>query len=237
MHQVNVAQFQGPLDLLLQLIEEEKLDITQLSLASVTEQYLQALQHIGDQLAANDLADFLVVAARLLLIKSRTLLPYLQAPQDDEGRALEQQLKLYREYYLAAQHVHAILRRRQISFSRERLLQHVQPTGFFAPPNLTVTRLTQVFVEVIAALPPMLPTHRPLAGNVISIQQKILELRDVVWREQRVRFSQLLGLAGDRTEVIVSFLAILELTKQRHVRVQQDALFQEIVIERVRHAP
>ena len=99
MHKVKVDQFEGPLDLLLQLIEENKLEITKVSLAAVTEQYIQVLnQAAKEQVKASDLADFLVIAARLLLIKSRALLPFLEWGQDDEGEELTKQLKIYKEY-------------------------------------------------------------------------------------------------------------------------------------------
>lgn len=233
MHRVTTVNFEGPLDLLLQLIEEQKLDITQVSLAAVTEQYLTALQEIGGNLSAAALADFLAVAARLLLIKSRTLLPYLQPPGVDEGAELERQLKLYREYYLAAQQVNTRLRQKRFSFARERILAKDVPTGFTPPPNITAEKLSRVFAEVIAALPPVLAVAHSKIGSTISIQEKIQQLRDMIWKQAKLSFSQLLAQAQDRTEVIVSFLAILELTKQRHVMVQQDDLFQEIVIVRL----
>lgn len=233
MHQVKVQQFEGPLDLLLQLIEEQKLDITQVSLATVTEQYLLALQRIGDQLSAGDLADFLAVAARLLLIKSRALLPYLQPPDADDGKDLEHQLKLYREFFLAAQQVNRLIHKKHFSFSRERLLLSKEPTAFEPPPNLTTERLHKIFAEVVAALPPMLPIERKGIVKTISVHDKIKQLRELIWRETRLRFSQLLGGSENRMEIIVSFLAVLELMKQRSVTVQQEEMFQEIVIERI----
>ncbi|MDO8560308.1 MAG: segregation/condensation protein A [bacterium] len=234
MHSIKTTQFEGPLDLLLQLIEEHKLDITQLSLAAVTEQYLLTLQRIGDQMSANDLADFLAVAARLLLIKSRTLLPYLQPPDADEGQELERQLKLYREFALAALVVNARLRKKQFGFARERLLVPMEPTEFTPPPNLTAARLQQMFLGVVSALPPLLPLQKGVLANGITVHERILQLRELIWKETKLRFSELLKTSKNRMEVIVSFLAVLELTKQRTVSVRQDELFKDIVIERIK---
>lgn len=233
MHPVKTAQFEGPLDLLLQLIEEQKLDITQMSLAAVTEQYLKVLQEVGEQMSASDLADFLAVAARLLLIKSRALLPYLQPPDIDEGKDLENQLKLYREYYLASQQVHKLIRRKHFCFGRERLLLLREVTEFTPPPNLTLDKLAQAIANVVSSLPPPMPETRGVISKTISVHERILQLRDMIWRETKMRFSQLLGTSSNRMEVIVSFLAVLELTKQRSVMVRQDELFDEIVIEKI----
>ena len=233
MHSIKTTQFEGPLDLLLQLIEERKLDITQLSLATVTEQYLTTLQQVGDQMTAGNLADFLAIAARLLLIKSRTLLPYLQPPDADEGQELERQLKLYREFAQAALVVNARLRQKQFSFARERLLLTVVATEFTPPPNLTASRLHHVFLEVVAALPPMLPQSQGVLAQGMSVHERIRELRELIGKASKLRFSELFKGSQSRMEVIVSFLAILELTKQKSVSVHQDELFQDIVIERM----
>lgn len=233
MHAVKVQQFEGPLDLLLQLIEEQKLDITQVSLATVTEQYLMRLQQVGDRMSAGALADFLAVAARLLLIKSRTLLPYLQPPDADEGAALERQLKLYREFAVAALAINARLRMRQCSFARERLLVATEPMPFAPPPNLTADRLHHGFLAVVALLPPVLPQVQGAVAKGKSVHERIRELRELIWKASKLRFSELFKGSKNRMDVIVSFLAILELTKQQSVSVRQDVLFQDIVIERI----
>jgi segregation and condensation protein A len=82
MYKIKIEQFEGPLDLLLQLIEEQKLDITQMALSTVTEQYIAILDQ-NVSIPPEELADFLVVAAKLLLIKSKALLPYLSAEEED----------------------------------------------------------------------------------------------------------------------------------------------------------
>src|SRR3989338_2288737 len=98
MHAIKLEQFEGPLELLLQLIQDQKLDITQVSLANVADQYLEYI-HAQPKWDPDELADFLVVAAKLLLIKSKVLLPNLDLG-DDEGDALalEQQLKMLNQY-------------------------------------------------------------------------------------------------------------------------------------------
>ena len=101
---IKIQKFEGPLDLLLQLIEQEELDITEISLAHITEQYLEYLATI-EELYPDELADFLVVATKLLLIKSHMLLPELTLEDEDE-ESLTRQLQLYKKYVEAARRLH-----------------------------------------------------------------------------------------------------------------------------------
>jgi len=109
MHKIKIEDFEGPLDLLLQLIEKQKMDINQISLAKVTEQYIHFIES-SDGISPGELADFLVIAAKLLLIKSRSLLPYLESEDEDSGFELEKQLKMYKLFAEAAERVRSILR-------------------------------------------------------------------------------------------------------------------------------
>ena len=104
---VSSDQFAGPLDLILSLIEQEELDISQISLGTITEQYSAALQAM-EELPDEELADFLVVAAKLVLIKSRLLIPQQDIPADDPGFELERQLRMYKAYADAAKHIETL---------------------------------------------------------------------------------------------------------------------------------
>ena len=108
MHPIKLEQFEGPLELLLELIQDQKLDITQVSLAAVADQYLEYI-HAQPKWDPDELADFLVVAAKLLLIKSKVLLPNLDLGEEGEDAlALERQLKLLKQYLEASQKVDAL---------------------------------------------------------------------------------------------------------------------------------
>ncbi len=232
MYPVKVEQFEGPLDLLLQLIEQEQLSITSVSLAAVTEQYLKRLEQLGDRLTPADLADFLVVAAKLLLIKSQALLPYLTWDQEDDEDSLESQLKIYREYAVAAKAIHAQILKRQFGFSRERLLV-AEEVGFAPPMSLTAVRLSEVFAGIIGNLPVLPTLPQGLVRRTVSLQEKIAHLRTLLAGAAKLKFSTVLRPAKDRTEVIVSFLALLELIKMQNASVSQGGLFGDIVVERV----
>lgn len=232
MHNIKVQQFEGPLDLLLQLIEDKKLEITEVSLAAVTEQYLQALQSAQHQIGAHELADFLVVAARLLLIKSRALLPFLEWEIEEE-EDLSAQLKIYKEYLEATKVIQSLIAKKRLAFSREKLLT-LEPIGFQPPPLLPASRLGVIFAEIINGLQLTLNLPTEVVRKAISIQEKIQQIRERIYRNVSSKFSDILKEAKDKTEVIVSFLALLELIKQRTISVKQDRIFEDILIEKVK---
>src|SRR3989338_8740737 len=120
MYQVSSEKFNGPLDLLLRLIEEQKMTITEISIAKVTDEYLQELEKIQDQ-DPEELSDFLVLAARLLYLKSKVLLPYLA--EEEEVDDLEKQLKLYKEFVEASKKIAAMIKEQRFAFSREKAIQ------------------------------------------------------------------------------------------------------------------
>ncbi len=231
MRKIKVEQFEGPLDLLLQLIEEQKLEITKVALAEVTEQYIEVLNNAADQVSAEELADFLVIASRLLLIKSRALMPYLDWGDEDEGEDLSRQLKIYKEYLEAMKTVQKIIAQKKFSYSREKILVN-QEIEFAPPPKLDANKLKGAYEEMIKRLLPILRLPTEIVRKTINIQEKISEIKQRIYSQVSSRFSEILGQAKDKTEVIVSFLALLELIKQRQVAVKQDKNFEDIIIEK-----
>lgn len=226
---VAVEKFQGPLDLLLELIEAERLDVTEISLATVAEQFIASLEQVHER-NPEELADFLVVAAKLLLIKSRVLLPYLTLDGEDDGRDLARQLKMYRLYYDAAKVLRRLLRRRHVLYPR----QELPPVPVFSPPErLAVTDLAQAFRVILTRLEPVVRLPREVLVKTVSLQQTIGRIRERLLAEARLNFSRLMGEAQTKVEVIVTFLALLELVKQRAIAVVQDDMFGDITVERV----
>ncbi|MBI3115671.1 MAG: segregation/condensation protein A [Candidatus Kerfeldbacteria bacterium] len=225
---IRVEKFEGPLDLLLELIEAEKLDITDVSLAQVAEQFIVSLQQVG-QKNPEELADFLVVAAKLILIKSRVLLPYLEAAEDDDSRDLERQLKMYKVYFDAAKALRKLLRKKRVLYPRQQL----PPLPVFTPPTrLEVSMLHETFQTVLNRLEPVIRLPREIIVRTLNLQEKIRAIRERVLAETSLNFSRLLDESRSKVDVIVTFLALLELVKQRTIAVVQDGMFQEIAIVR-----
>ena len=212
----------------LQLIEREELPISAVSLADVTDQYVEYLEHVS--VPAEDLADFLVVAAKLLYIKSRILLPKVPFDLEEEGISLEEQLRMYKEYLAAAKQLETRIKEGRFSFGRQKapLLQ-----GMFSPPaGVTPDRLAETFRVVIAALEPIVKLPQAAVARTVSIQERIAHLKDLLAHQSSVSFASFLRSAENTTDVVVSFLALLELIKMRSIRVSQDDVFGEMVIEK-----
>lgn len=225
---VKLEKFEGPLDLLLSLIEQEELSITDISLAKVTDGYLTILRS-AKKIQPEELADFLVIAAKLILIKSRILLPGLEA--EEEGPSLEAQLKLYKDFVEASRVIDGMLKKKRFMFGRAKPFIEQVPE-FSPPPKITASTLQAAFMNVIKALEPIFNLPRAAVERAISIQEKIGHLRTMILDRVAVRFGEILKGTKSRTEAIVSFLALLELVKQRVVEVKQDALFHDITLHK-----
>lgn len=227
---VRLSLFEGPLDLLLYLIERNDLDITQISLAQVTAQYLEYVTTL-QALTLDQLAEYLVIAAKLLYIKSSLLLPRPPEPEEQEediGEALVEQLKAYRLFRTLA---------RQLA-EREGLTAY----GRTAPPprpedpgtgleGIRLEDLLRLARQVLLAQPEMPSVDRFLAPYRLTIHEAIERILKAVRDGQRVALSHLLQEAETRYDLVALFLGLLELLKQRHVVAHQDRLFDEIYIE------
>ncbi len=230
MYEIKTEKFAGPLDLLLRMIEEEQMDITEISLAKIADQYVEHLERM-ENLNPAEMADFLVVAAKLLWIKSKSLLPSLDI-EGEEGSDLAKQILIYKEYRDASLLVHQMILKKHFTFVRER-----PPIGagdvFFNPPVwLTKEKLLQVIREIIEDLEPVVRLPRGVVKSAISIQEKIREIRDLIHKNLEIRFHHMVAKAKNKVEIIVNFLAVLELLKQRHIVVKQEEMFGEIHIKK-----
>ncbi len=230
-YNVKLEKFEGPLDLLLQLIEQADLEITELSISTVAEQFMNYLSQVEEK-NSEELADFLVVAAKLLLIKSKALLPSVDLESVDDGIDLAQQLKIYREYYEASQKMAAILATQQVMYFRDKI-----PLDFkvvFNPPkNITVQKLKEIFLAVLKEIEPIVRLPKRALLRAISIKDKIENIRTQILTSLSLRFKELVGDSKSKTEIIVTFLSILELVKQKTVTVTQGDAFEEIIIEKI----
>jgi len=227
--EIKLEQFSGPLQLLLDLIEGEKLSITEVSLARVTEGFLK---HVDAQdVPPEELADFLIVATKLLLIKSRAILPQLQLEEEEDGSRLADQLRMYKQFVDASRTIESMYLSGNVMFPRERTIL-VKARGFVPPVSVTPTVLSEAFRSLLKRLEPFFALRRASLERVVSVQERMTELRDAIVERSRMMFRDMVGGATSKVDVVVSFLALLELMKQRIVKAAQGDAFQDIVISK-----
>jgi segregation and condensation protein A len=222
------AQFEGPLDLLLQLVEKEELEISEVSLAIVADQFVQYVKEGQGKIAPEELADFLVIAAKLVYMKSKLLLPSLVDDALEEGPDLATQLRLYQQFVAASRTVNGMWESDQVSFPRERRTVRQLEPSFVPPRDLTTTAMRELMQAVITRLTPIIKLPQAAMQRVMTIQDKIASLAQKLRTHASFRFSSVLRQAKDKGERVVSFLALLELVKQRVVKVAQTDLFDDI---------
>jgi segregation and condensation protein A len=227
-HYVQLEQFEGPLDLLLRLTMREEVDITRVTLARVCEEYLANLQQV-DERAPEEVADFLVVAAKLLYLKSLVILPTNEADEViDDTTGLTQQLRRYRMFVEASHSVAAAYRSPRLSYAGQKRL--IARPAFVPPPSLLPVHLERTMLRMIAALEPIVRIPRAIVTRRLSIDDRIVEIRRLVRNRISTSFNDLIRGSGSREERIVSFLAVLELMKQRVIRVEQQGRFAPMAI-------
>ncbi len=219
--EIKLEKFQGPLDLLLQLIELEKLNITEVSLSQLTEQFLNFLDKLEND-RSEELADFLVIATKLVYLKSKTLLPYLY-PEEDEGPSLADQLKMYQQYILASKKVNILWSQNRIAYGR--VEPPVKNTEFVLPLNARGEDLLKSMQKLVSRLRPVNPLPKITIDRAISVKQKVESIWNALKQHKKMNFKDLLSVAESKTEIIVSFLALLELMRDQKAFINQDSAF------------
>lgn len=236
---VSLPVFDGPIGLLLHLIEREELDITDVSLVAITDQYLREIEAM-QEIEPEALADFLVVAARLLYIKSRGLLPQPEGEDEEEesnSEALIQQLLDYRRFRAAAGELRL---RASIGLRTSARLTPPQMDRRLDLSALTIEKLADAAQKALSNFPsdPALPSVR---AYPITIAEKIESIRERIRGRagengksgSSLTFSALLSQSRSRQEIIVTFLAVLELIKQKEIAAAQEKTFGEILLRSV----
>jgi segregation and condensation protein A len=229
---VTIPVYEGPLDLLLQLIEHAELDITAVALAQVTDQFLAYIHQM--QVPADEISAFLVVAAKLLQIKSEVLLPrppVREAGEEDLGEALARQLQIYKRFKELA------------NWLNEREERHLRTYLRVAPPvkiegrldlsDISLADLMEAAEDIFAEQAEKQALGTVISAPRITIREKIFLIAERLGQTPNATFKSLLGQKPSRLEVVVTFLALLELVKRYRVAARQTGLFTDIEIEKM----
>jgi segregation and condensation protein A len=230
---VRTTVYEGPLDLLLDLIERAELDITSVSLASVTEQYLAYINGL-EQINADEVSAFLVIAAKLLQIKSEALLPRppaRAAGEEDVGRSLVDQLRLYKRFKEIGVWMNARQQANLRTYLRVAPPPKVEPKLDLS--NVTLETLVAAATEAFADERDKQPLGLIIAAPRVTIREKIDLIAGVMKDVERSTFRALLDPGASRLEIVVTFLAMLELVKRYRIEAHQEDLFSDIEINRM----
>jgi segregation and condensation protein A len=229
-YNVKLEKFEGPMELLLELIEKEKLEITELSLSKVADEYLEHIRN-NQNIHLNHLADFLSVASRLILIKSRALLPMLKFNEEEEEeiKDLTLQLEEYKKFKEISIRLGKMSALGRISHSREGFSG--VKSVFYPPKNINVFDLKKYFLTVMAEIPVLEKLEQEVVSEIVTLEERINEIEQKIRQKISSSFSELVAGAKDKIDVVISFLAMLEMVKQRVVQVDQRELFSEIKLK------
>ncbi|MBN1303568.1 MAG: segregation/condensation protein A [Anaerolineales bacterium] len=230
---VQIPVYEGPLDLLLDLIQRAELDITTISLATVTDQYLVYV-HTLQEISADDVSVFLVIAAKLIQIKSEALLPRpkeREPGEEDVGQSLVEQLIQYKRFKEIAN----LLQERQVQGLKTylRIAPPPKVEGKLDLSGVSLVDLLQAVESIFAHQQEKQALGTVITPPKITIREKIELITRTMKEIDRTAFSDLIGEKPTRLEVVVTFLALLELVKRYRVAATQEGLFTDIRIERL----
>ncbi len=239
---VKLQVFEGPLDLLLHLIDKNKVNIYDIPIAMITEQYMEYVNQM-DKEDLNVVSEFLVMAATLLDIKSKMLLPKEvneEGVEEDPRAELVEKLLEYKLFkYMSYE-----LKDRQIDAERAFYKEPTVPkeVAAYRPPvnleelvgDLTLHRLNQIFQDVLKRQEEKIDPIRSKFGKIekeeVSMSEKLVQVRSYLKEHQQFSFRQMLSKNSSKVSVIVTFLVILELIKTGFVTVQQENTMADIEI-------
>lgn len=224
--------FSGPLGLLLELIDGKELSVTTLSLAKVADEYLRYIDE--HDVPSTELADFLLVASRLIYLKSRELMPYLRIDEEDAAAAkLEDQLRLYQEFIAVAAKLEERYLVKAMYRRGAQVVRRKAQVAFVPAKNVSTTALVEAFQSVLKRLEPFFALQETSMERVKSVEERMDELKTVLATRANIRFRDVIANAGSKVEIVVSFLALLELLRRKHIVATQTAHGEEIHLERV----
>jgi segregation and condensation protein A len=227
---VRVGEFEGPLELLLDLVEKRKLHISDISLTQVADEFIEHIKSY-EEFPVADSADFILVASTLLLIKSKSLLPNLDLTEEEQVSIedLENRLTIYKKYKELSLEIGKMFGN-FLYFAQE----SKQSLVVFSPtPDINLSSLKNALTDALNNMPAKIEVlPKVTVTKIISLEEMVDRLSDRIEKSLKTSFRDFSGMGrAEKVDVIVGFLAMLELVKRGMVRVSQDKHFEDISIE------
>ncbi len=248
-YELKTEQFSGPIEKLLELIEARKLEITEISLSAVTEDFLSYMKKLASSdlgekpspMALRLLADFIAVASRLIFLKSKSLLPAGEIDEDEEGelKDLEYRLRLYAELKPAVRALALAWKNVKPQYSRPYFMTHqfssLDGSGegavFYPGGNVSLESLTAAFNNLLSNFKSVEIDTQTIREKVISLEEKIKEIITKLGETANSSLKSL-SVSKTRSEIIVIFLAILHLAREQLVHLEQKGNFSDIMVRK-----
>lgn len=242
---VKLNVFEGPLDLLLHLIEKNKVNIYDIPIVTITEQYLDYVNNMEEE-DLDIMSEFLVMAATLIRIKSKMLLPKNEETEEDEEdprEELVQRLLEYKMYKYAANELkdmeytgsRAFYKKESIPTEIRNYHEDVDPYELVSALDMNLDKLNEIFKSVmrkqVEKVDPIRSKFKNIEKDEVTLEMKMAEIREQVRGLSDINFRTLLEMQASRMNIIVTFLAVLELIKVSAISIRQDDLFGEIIID------
>ncbi len=228
-YKIKTDQFEGPLDLLLELIEKEKLDVTRFSIAGVADDFLKFIEN-NSRINLNNLSEFLLTASQLILIKSKALLPLFDFTEEEEEDIVDLEMRLleYKKFKEASIEINKLFASSRKCFSRKE--QEKIDFRKFVNPRLKGEVLFDLYKKAVIEVPEEEDIAEKVMEKVVSLEEKMVELKTSLEKRIKIAFAETIKNASGKIDVIVTFLAMLEMVKQKSVMVEQKELFSDILL-------
>lgn len=255
-YSLKMEKFSGPMEKLLELIEEKKLEISEINLAEITDDFLRYVESLKKDFEAENqkadpeknqqflrlIADFISVASRLILIKSKILLPNLKLSEEEEQeiKELEKQLQIYKDLKSANKIIQGLWRENNRSFSRPYLynlsqIQEMSDKGgerFFYPgKKLTGKAILAAINKIFKAFESFSMETKTIKNKIVSLEEKIKEIVERLKEITETTFKNLVGIAS-KSHIVISFIAILHLAREQIIFLEQEKYFSDIIIKK-----
>jgi len=235
-YEVHLKQFEGPLDLLLHLIEKAEMDIRDIFVSEITAEYLSYMREV-DTLDMDTASEFLTMAATLLQIKSKSLLPKPPKDPEAEGESLDpeelliRQLREYKAFKEAGEQLRQLREESKGSFSK-------LPEEFILPPpeivlsEKSLDALYEAFLDVLGRKKeaPVESKDHEIVRDAVTVRSQLRHIRSTLLSRKRILFTELLEERATKLHVIVTFMALLDMLTRHEIELEQEAAYGPIVI-------
>lgn len=227
--QVEQEAFQGPFDLILELLKKKELDISKLSLAKIAEDYLAFIE--SSEVETGVLADYLLIASKLIYMKTKELMPYLSIDEEEEGiDDLARQLAEYQKFKDIQENFLLIFTEGPVAYGAP-VRKIKKEEALPMPENVTAGEMVRSFEGLLKRIAPFFKLSKTSVQRIKSVAERIEEIREMIVSRAKFTFHEAIKSARSRGEVVVSFLAVLELVRDNSLKVSQND--KSIVIERI----